>query len=94
MIANAMRESEINPLAFNSIDNRSDQHKEKGVYFSEYEWNVFTEELKLGRSVETALHNARYYGELKRRIDNLEAGRNTVTFTDEEWEKMLSEQDI
>ena len=93
MLANAMKEPKVNPLTFNSAE-KADQQEEKGVYFSEYEWYVFTEELKLGRSVETALHNARYYGELKRRIDDLEAGRNTITFTDEEWEKMLSEQDI
>ncbi len=93
MLANAMKEPKVNPLTFNSAE-KADQQEEKGVYFSEYEWYVFTEELKLGRSVETALHNARYYGELKRRIDNTEAGRNTVTFTEEEFEAMINESNI
>lgn len=63
----------------------------EGVYFSVYEWKVFTEELKLGKSVEIALHNARYYGELKRRIDDTEAGRNTITFSEEEFEAMINQ---
>ena len=66
----------------------------EGVYFSAYEWKVFNEELKLGKNVETALHNARYYGELKRRIDDTEAGRNTITFSKEEFEAMINEGNV
>ena len=93
MIANAIRENKVNPLVFNT-EETVNQREEKGVYFSEYEWNVFKKEMELGKNIETALNNARYYGKLKRSIDNLESGRNTITFTDEEWRKMLNEEDI
>ena len=32
--------------------------------------------------------------ELKRRIDDMNHGRNIVTFTDEEWEKFVNAQDL
>ena len=32
--------------------------------------------------------------ELTRRIDDMNHGRNIVTFTDEEWEKLVNAQDI
>ena len=77
MLANAMKEPKVNPLTFNSAE-KADQQEEKGVYFSEYEWYVFTEELKLGKSVETALHNARYCEKVNRGIKQLEEGRGQI----------------
>lgn len=96
MNAAMINDEYLNSEKYFAISNRKNDEIEegKGFYFSDYEWYVFKEELKLGKSIDTALHNARYYGELKKRIDDIEAGRNLVTFTEEEWEKMISEQNI
>ena len=85
---------EVNPVVPLEMTEESDTDNNEGVYFSPYEWKVFKEELKLGKDVQTALHNARYCGELKRRTDDIEAGRNTVTFTEEEFEEMINESNI
>ena len=50
----------------------------EGVYFSPYEWQIFKEELKLGKDVQTAVNNARYYAKLKRNIKQLEEGRGQI----------------
>ena len=86
MNAAVIKNTNISPMV--PLDKSDDN---EGVYFSAYEWKVFTEELKLGKDVKTALHNARYYGELKRRIDDTEVGRNTVTFSEEEFEAMINQ---
>ena len=82
------------PLAFVKPVKRISKKEDKGIYFSPYEWEVFSKELELGRDIKTALHNAHYYGELKRRADNLEAGQNVVTFSEEEFEAMINESNI
>ena len=85
--------TKIDPPPMSPLESTSNEEIDdsQGVYFSPYEWYVFTEELKLGKDIKTALHNARYYGELKKRIDDTEAGRNTVTFTEEEFEEMINQ---
>ena len=89
-----MLNPEINPVLPLEPTEKSDTDNKEGVYFSPYEWQVFKKELELGKDVQTALHNARYYGELKKRTDDMEAGRNTVTFTEEEFEEMINASDI
>lgn len=77
MLENAIREPKVNPLVFSSVD-KIDQREGKGVYFSEYEWNVFTKELELGKDIKTALHNARYCGKVSKGIKQLEEGRGQI----------------
>lgn len=38
--------------------------------------------------------NKENQAELKRRIDDMNHGRNIVTFTDEEWDKFVNAQDL
>ena len=72
MSAAVMRNTEINPV----IPEKNE--KNEGVYFSAYEWKVFTEELKLGKDVKTALHNARYLEKLSKGIKQLEEGHGQI----------------
>ena len=94
MNSTEMLDSEVNPAVSLEPKGKSDTDDNEGVYFSPYEWQIFKEELKLSKDVQTALHNARYYGELKRRIDDIEADRNSVTFTEKEFEEMINASDI
>ena len=41
-----------------------------------------------------AIHNAKYFAEISRRIADVKAGKNVVSFSDEEWEKFVNAQDI
>ena len=41
-----------------------------------------------------AIHNAKYFAEIERRIADIKAGKNLVTFTEEEWEKFVNENDV
>lgn len=41
-----------------------------------------------------AIHNAKYFAEIARRIDDVKAGKNVVSFSDEEWEKFVNAQDV
>lgn len=94
MNSTEMVNSEINPvMPFKSAE-KQNIDDEEGVYFSAYEWYVFKEEQKSGKDIKTTVNNARYYGELKKRIDDIEVGRNTVTFTEEEFEEMINTNDI
>ena len=44
------------PLAFVKPVKRISKKEDKGIYFSPYEWEVFSKELELGRDIKTALH--------------------------------------
>lgn len=41
-----------------------------------------------------AIHNAKYFAEIARRRADIKAGRNIVSFTEEEWENFVNAQDI
>ena len=73
-----MLNPEINPVLPLEPTEKSDTDNKEGVYFSPYEWQIFKEELKLGKDVQTALHNARYCAKLKRSIKQLEEGSGQV----------------
>lgn len=58
---------------------------------------------KLGKLIDLLKNFLRAYdpfwseenqAELKRRIDDMNHGRNIVTFTDEEWDKFVNAQDL
>lgn len=71
-----------------------------GVFFTDSEWKYFKREIeemiKSDRkfSLEKAVRNARYLAEIERRDEDLKAGKNCVTFTDEEWEAFINAQDL
>lgn len=73
MNAAVMRNTEINPVIPLSKNEESE-----GVYFSAYEWKIFTEELKMGKDIKKALHNARYLAKLNKGIKQLEEGRGQI----------------
>ena len=66
------------PLAFVKPVKRISKKEDKGIYFSPYEWEVFSKELELGRDIKTALHNAHYYGKLAKAVKQLEEGHGQV----------------
>lgn len=45
-------------------------------------------------NVSKAIHNAKYFAEIDRRLENIDAGKNLVTFTDEEWEKFSNAHNL
>ena len=44
--------------------------------------------------IKKAIHNARYLAEIDRRIANVEAGKNLITFTEEELKKFTDDNSI
>lgn len=44
--------------------------------------------------IKKAIHNAKYFAEIGRRLKNLDEGKNLITFTEEEWEKFTNENRI
>lgn len=72
----------------------------KIINFAPAELKLFKDELdkqlKEGNGIDIlrAIRNARYWAEIDRRTEDIKAGRNIVTFTAEEWEKFLNEQNI
>ena len=71
----------------------------ENITFTPLEWKYFVLELKdmiaEGEfNLSKVIHNARYFAELERRDNDIKAGRNLITFTDEEWEKFINEQNI
>lgn len=72
----------------------------KLINFAPAELKLFKDELDKqfaegnGVDIFKALRNARYLAEIDRRINDIKSGRNIITFTAEEWEKFVNEQDI
>ena len=71
----------------------------ENVTFTPLELKYFVLELKdmmtEGKfDIPKLIHAARYWAELERRDRDIKAGRNLITFTDEEWEKFINEQNI
>ena len=72
----------------------------KLINFAPAELKLFKDELdrqlEEGNGIDLlkAIHNARYWAEIDRRTEDIKAGRNIVTFTAEEWEKFVNEQNI
>lgn len=72
----------------------------KLINFAPAELKIFKDELDRqleegnGIDILRAIRNARYWAEIDRRTEDIKAGRNIVTFTAEEWEKFVNEQNI
>lgn len=72
----------------------------KLINFAPAELKLFKDELDRqleegnGIDILRAIRNARYWAEIDRRTEDIKAGRNIVTFTAEEWEKFVNEQNI
>lgn len=72
----------------------------KIINFAPAELKLFKDELDKqleegnGIDILRAIRNARYWAEIDRRTEDIKAGRNIVTFTAEEWEKFVNEQNI
>ena len=83
-------------LDLNSIVNVSEQP----VNFSPRELKLFIREIAdmiiAGEPIdaEKAIHNAQYFAEIDRRLENIDAGKNLVTFTSEEWEKFSNSHNV
>lgn len=72
----------------------------KLIDFAPAELKIFKEELDKqfaeGKGVDIlkALRNARYLAEIDRRIADVKAGKNIVSFTEEEWEAFVNAQEL
>ena len=83
-------------LDLNSIVNVSEQP----VNFSPRELKLFIREIAdmivAGEPIdaEKAIHNAQYFAEIDRLLENIDAGKNLVTFTSEEWEKFSNSHNV
>ena len=72
----------------------------KLINFAPAELKLFKDELDRqleegnGIDILKAIRNARYWAEIDRRIADVEAGQNLITFTDEELEKFINAQNI
>lgn len=75
--------SEMRMEAINLINGLSEEDLEKVFAFVK---NLLKEE--------DPFYSEENVAELNRRIDDMEHGRNIVTFSDEEWEKFVNAQDI
>ena len=73
---------------------------DESINFSPRELKLFIGEIAdmiiAGESidVEKAVHNAKYFAEIDRRLENVDAGKNLVTFTAEEWEKFSNAHNV
>ena len=73
---------------------------DESINFSPRELKLFISEIAdmiiAGESidVEKAVHNAKYFAEIDRRLENVDAGKNLVTFTAEEWEKFSNAHNV
>lgn len=71
----------------------------KPINFAPREWTLFKEELDKqfaegnGVDIFKAIRNARYLAMLEKSFKQLEEGK-VVSFTDEEWEAFVNEQDL
>ena len=81
-------------------ENTENLENEEGVFFNPTEWKYFKLEIEdminsnREFSIQKAVHNARYLAEIERRSKDIEAGKNCVTFTAEEWEAFINGQDL
>ena len=80
MNAAMINDEYLNSEKYFAISNRKNDEIDegKGFYFSDDEWKIFVEELKLGRSIDIALNNAHYCAKLNRGIKQLENGRGQI----------------
>ena len=73
---------------------------EEPVNFSPRELKLFIREIAdmiiAGEPInaEKAIHNAKYFSEIDRRLENIEAGKNLITFNAEEWEKFSNAHNV
>lgn len=73
---------------------------DESVNFSPAELKLFVREIAdmliAGESinVEKAIHNAKYFAEIDRRLENVSAGKNLISFTPEEWEKFSNAHNV
>lgn len=83
-------------LNMNSIINVT----QEDTKFSPRELKLFVQEIAdmiiAGEAIniEKAVHNARYFAEIDRRLENVENEKNLVTFTPEEWEKFSNADNV
>ena len=68
------------------------------ITFTGLEWKFFVLELKdmiaAGEfDIAKAIHSAKFYAEMARRTEQIKAGK-FKSFTDEEWDKFVSEQNL
>lgn len=81
-------------------DTEENIEKQKGIFFNPTEWKYFKLEIEdmmhseREFSFQKAVHNARYLAEIDRRTKDTEAGKNCKTFTAEEWEAFVNEQNL
>ena len=76
----------------------SDIDNDEQITFTGLEWKFFVAELKdmiaAGEfDIAKAIHSARFYAEMTRRTAEIKAGK-FKSFTDEEWDKLVSEQNF
>ncbi len=80
-------------------DSVTDNTGNKNIIFTPEEWEYLMKEVNKQfaengtADYQRAINNARYLAELDKSIQQLKEGK-VVTFTDEEWEKFLNEQDL
>jgi len=73
---------------------------DESVNFSPAELKLFVREIAdmliAGESinVEKAIHNAKYFAEIDRRLENVSAGKKLISFTPEEWEKFSNAHNV
>ena len=73
---------------------------EESANFSPRELKIFVREIAdmviAGEKINVAkaIHNAKYFAEIDRRLENIAEGKNLVTFTPEEWEKFSNAHNI
>ena len=68
------------------------------ITFTGMEWKFFVSELKdmivAGEfDIAKAMHSARFYAEMTRRTADIKSGK-FKSFTDEEWEQLISKQNL
>ena len=80
-------------------DTLSDNDGNKNIIFTPEEWEYLMKEVNKqfdengAVDFQRAINNARYLAKLDRSIQQEKEG-NFVTFTDEEWEKFVNEQEL
>ena len=76
----------------------NDISDDEQITFTGLEWKFFVAELKemiaAGEfDIAKAIHSARFYAEMTRRTADIKSGK-FKSFTDEEWEQLISKQNL